>query len=322
MSGRMRGPDEKPGETLPSAYDMVSRDVGHLLRVGRQQHTAFRNADSPSLLTPTQFAVLLSLAGVPDINQRTVADLAALDESTVSELIHRLTRKGLVEARPDPDDGRRRMLRASRHAIDLVQADGRRLRLADELFLAPLSPAERSWLLTQLRLIAFSHVPDASTFHLAESADGIAITETNWAFGRLTRICMQVHATLWAEEIGTVLAPQGRSALEVLSAVGPLQQGELGEALSLVKASMAGLTTQLERFNYIEKKSHAHDRRRKVLRVTTRGRDALRLTLQPYENLSRRLLEPIEAHNQEPFLAVLRKVTLDRDESRSDISPA
>ncbi|WP_315974637.1 MarR family transcriptional regulator [Micromonospora sp. MA102] len=299
----------EPGQT---AHEWLAHDIGHVIRLGRQLHTAFKNADSPSLLTPAQFAVLLSLSRVPDIDQRTVADLAALDQSTVSQLVRRLIDKDLLTSRADPNDARRHILRASRAAVDLVESDGRRLRRADELFLAPLSPAERSWLLTQLRLIAFSRLPDASTYQLPESSDGIAIAETNWAFGRLIRLCLQLHDAFWAEEIGSIVTPVSHTALGVLAGTGPLEQGVLGEALSLDKASTAGLVSRMERDGLLEIRLHDGDRRRKVLRLTSRGRDTLKLTARPFACVSHRLLEPVRPDNRGHLLDVLRKVTVGR----------
>ncbi|WP_326837132.1 MarR family winged helix-turn-helix transcriptional regulator [Amycolatopsis rhabdoformis] len=311
QSGEPQGTGSAPN-VREIAREQLARNVGQLIRIGRQQHSAFKNLESPSILTPAQFAVLLALSRVPDIDQRAVSELAALDQSTVSDLVKRLRQRGLVSARPDPHDGRRRILRASAEAVDLVQADGRRLRQADELFLAPLSPAERSWFLRQLRLIAFSRVPDASTRSLPESTDGIAVAETNWAFGRLIRICLQQHAALWAEVIGTVLTPVSHAAVAVLSAAGAAEPGELSEALSLDKASMAALVARMERDDLVKPRPHEHDRRRKVLRVTPRGRDTLKLTAGPAEVVTERLLEPVEEYNRDRVLDVLRQLTFHR----------
>lgn len=301
---------------------MLAHDAGQLMRIGRQLHTAFKKAESRSALTPAQFAVLLSLSRVPDIDQRTISDLAALDQATVSDLVKRLIGRGLIESRPDPDDARRRILRASGEAVDLVQADGRRLRRADELFLAPLSATERSWFLSQLRQISFSRVPDASTYHLSESTDGIAIAETNWAFGRLIRICLQLHTALWTETIGTILTPVSHVAVEVLNAAGEAEQGVLGEALSLDKASTASLVARMQRDDFVEAVQHPRDRRRKLLRVTSRGRDVLRLTARPAAAVSRQLLEPVDEHNRIPLLDQLCRVTLGRDATVEAVSPA
>lgn len=82
-------------------------------------------------LTPRQYDLLAMIKGAPGGGETsTVGDLAPrmhLGQSTVTELVARAVKAGLVERRPSPDDGRVVVLRVTREGE-------RRLRAAaDEL---------------------------------------------------------------------------------------------------------------------------------------------------------------------------------------------
>lgn len=57
-------------------------------------------------LTLAQFGVLAQLQAVPDISQQMLADWLFVTKGNVVGLLNRLEGRGLVERRPDPEDGR------------------------------------------------------------------------------------------------------------------------------------------------------------------------------------------------------------------------
>ena len=62
-------------------------------------------------LTSVQFGVLLCLGHAPGgLAQSELGAQLHLDKATVTELVRRMGRRGLVRAQRDPDDGRRRIV--------------------------------------------------------------------------------------------------------------------------------------------------------------------------------------------------------------------
>ena len=57
-------------------------------------------------LTLAQFGVLAQLQAQPDLSQQALADWLSVSKGNMVGLLNRLEDRGLVERRPDPEDGR------------------------------------------------------------------------------------------------------------------------------------------------------------------------------------------------------------------------
>jgi DNA-binding MarR family transcriptional regulator len=127
---------------------------GHLARRLQQAHYLLWNTMVSEEITSPQFAVLNVLVAEPGLDQRTVGERVGLDRSTVAEVVSRLGRRGLLDKARDPGDGRRFLL----HATDEGARAHRRLAVRtarmNQVFLAPLSPAERAVFFDLLRRVA------------------------------------------------------------------------------------------------------------------------------------------------------------------------
>ena len=136
----------------------LDEQIGFLLRRANQRHLAIfaagmgTNTDGNGHdLTPMQWAVLAKLDEAGATSQNRLGRLAAMDGATVKGVVDRLTERGLVDTRADPDD--------RRHRVVVMTASGRRLvarsrptaAAITEETLRPLSPTERSALLALLR---------------------------------------------------------------------------------------------------------------------------------------------------------------------------
>ena len=111
----MTGADE-PSEMTPepsgTGQDAAVEAWVALVRAQRRAlervETALKAAGLPSL---TWYDALLELGRAPDgLRQGALEAAMLLEQYNVSRLIDRLTAAGLVDRRPDPDDGRARLL--------------------------------------------------------------------------------------------------------------------------------------------------------------------------------------------------------------------
>lgn len=137
-----------PGaEPLPE-YDLDFQ-VGFLMRVAMQRHTAIFMSNMIEDLTQTQFAVMAKLHEVGPCSQNHLGRLVYLDAATIKGVVDRLGLRGFVTTGSDPTDRRRR-------AVSLTEKGGRvidaAIRVAAEVTAKTLRPltAEEQRTLTRL----------------------------------------------------------------------------------------------------------------------------------------------------------------------------
>ena len=137
----------------PGGYRLEDQ-VGFQLRRASQRHGAIFAAHMLAELTPTQWAALVKLAERETVSQNLLGRETAMDAATIKGVVDRLQRRGLVETRPDPDDGRRMLIAITPEGKRLVEGGASRgLDISTET-LKPLKPAEQQLLLDLLKRIA------------------------------------------------------------------------------------------------------------------------------------------------------------------------
>jgi DNA-binding MarR family transcriptional regulator/NAD(P)-dependent dehydrogenase (short-subunit alcohol dehydrogenase family) len=127
---------------------------GHLIwRAYQLCWNLFAQEVSPLDITPVQEALLLVLASGGEIDQKSLAELVALDASTAGNVIGRLEKRGLITRKENASDRRARLVSVtakgealSRKLVPIAQ------RAADRL-LQPLSLVERSEFIRLMRKI-------------------------------------------------------------------------------------------------------------------------------------------------------------------------
>jgi MarR family transcriptional regulator, lower aerobic nicotinate degradation pathway regulator len=103
------------------------------------------------------FSMLAALEEFGPLSQADLGRSCGLDRSDVTAAVNDLQARGLLERRPDPHDRRRNtVLITDGGRAHLVQLE-RQVTAAQEKFLAPLSPVERSLLITLLTRLADHH---------------------------------------------------------------------------------------------------------------------------------------------------------------------
>ncbi len=92
----------------------------HTQRAARALARRFDNALKPLDLTNGQFSLMMALNRPEPVPMRPVADLLAMDRTTLTAAIKVLVRRGLVEVMPDPTDRRSRLTKLTQEGTTLL----------------------------------------------------------------------------------------------------------------------------------------------------------------------------------------------------------
>ena len=111
---------------------MLSNTLFHVIRVIYQEHTAQWSNVMPTLTKP-QYAVLESLDANGPLDQVSLGEASAIKRGTLTDMLARMERKGLIQRSPSLHDARQkqveitddglRMLAMARLAADKVNQD-------------------------------------------------------------------------------------------------------------------------------------------------------------------------------------------------------
>jgi DNA-binding MarR family transcriptional regulator len=103
----------KPSSPVPFETTLLVRDTClclHVQRAARALARRFDEAFRPFGLTNGQFSLMMSLNRPEPPTMGSVANLLAMDRTTLTAALKPLERRGLVAARPDEKDKRSRRL--------------------------------------------------------------------------------------------------------------------------------------------------------------------------------------------------------------------
>jgi len=131
---------------------------GHMIRRAQQAHTAHWLAEFGQELTGPQYAVLRIVALRDEtgaITQVRLGELAALDKATLSGVVDRMLRRGLLSPGADPGDKRVRLLRLTERGQELERSARPRVRRVQSQTAEPVAACDRAWLHDALVRLAF-----------------------------------------------------------------------------------------------------------------------------------------------------------------------
>jgi DNA-binding MarR family transcriptional regulator len=140
-------PTETPRRRRQASRYRLDEQVGFILRQAAQRHATIFAAIMVDDLTPTQFAALAKLVEVGPCSQNKLGRFTAMDGATIKGVIDRLTKRGLTETRPDPDDGRLLMVALTDEGRAVAERAIPAGASITEETLAPLTLEERGVLL-------------------------------------------------------------------------------------------------------------------------------------------------------------------------------
>ncbi len=104
-------------------------------------------------LTPTQFAALATILRHGDVSQNHLGRLTAMDPSTISLVVRKLRKLGLVTRGASSTDQRMVIITLTNKGVDYTLDRLAKSKEVGDLLLAPLSAAEQAMLLELLRRI-------------------------------------------------------------------------------------------------------------------------------------------------------------------------
>jgi DNA-binding MarR family transcriptional regulator len=168
--------DEATVQFTRSGYDLDMHPA-HLVRRAHQRATQhFQQVMDGDNLSPTQFAALATILRHGAISQNHLGRMTSMDPSTISVVVRKLMKDGLVRRKPSTRDQRLTILMLTDRGQDFTLA---RLALSIEVgrrLLSPLDPREAALFLSLLRRICAEEA-DAP----ADPAPAEAVPETEGA---------------------------------------------------------------------------------------------------------------------------------------------
>ena len=132
-------------------YDF-EQTIGFLLAKAHQRgYALFKERLTPFRLTPQQFGLLAFLWKQDALTQAELSDTTGIDRTTIGGLIDRLTKDGLVQRTPHPDDRRAYRICLTERGKSIENELCPLAREVRERFLAVLSPDEQETLWALLK---------------------------------------------------------------------------------------------------------------------------------------------------------------------------
>jgi DNA-binding MarR family transcriptional regulator len=122
---------------------VLDEQVGFLMRVAMQRHTAIFTAHMVDSLTQTQFAALAKLHEVGPCSQNHLGRLIYLDAATIKGVVDRLSGRGFVSALADQKDRRRRAVALTERGREVTEAAMHKATEITAATLAPLTGEEQ-----------------------------------------------------------------------------------------------------------------------------------------------------------------------------------
>jgi DNA-binding MarR family transcriptional regulator len=130
---------------------VLDEQVGFLLRVAMQRHTAIFMSRMIAGLTQTQFAALAKLHETGPCSQNQLGRLIFLDAATTKGVVDRLAARRLITALPDPHDHRRRAIALTKIGRSVAAKATQVARRITHETLVPLTAAEQRSVLRLLK---------------------------------------------------------------------------------------------------------------------------------------------------------------------------
>ncbi len=125
--------------------------------------------------------------------------------------------------------------------------------------------------------------------------------------GYLLRRSQQVHTDAWSRTVAQVTGPQ-YAVLVAIEGWPGADQKRVGQLASLDKSTVAGIVARLVEYGWVDRLSDPKDRRRRLLKLGTRGGNELAAVTQSARVVQKQLLSPLPVAEHDVFIDALASV--------------
>jgi DNA-binding MarR family transcriptional regulator len=150
MDARERHSNLDQGRLEEGIY-LVEEQIGFLLRVAFQYHTAIFTLHMVADLTQTQYATLSHIHTCLTCSQADLVSAIELDSATINGVVSRMRARGLLAIAADPSDRRRQFLSLTTKGKKVMEQAESVGSIVSEKTLELLTPTE------QMRLVHLLH---------------------------------------------------------------------------------------------------------------------------------------------------------------------
>jgi DNA-binding MarR family transcriptional regulator len=112
-------------------------------------------------LTLRQLAIMTAISREENLSQTDLVTITGIDRSTVAGIVSRLIRKGLLDRRRSPDDGRAYCVKLSKRGQKAVAGADRLYTRIEKKLLSGVPATEASQFITTLKSIVSAQSEDA-----------------------------------------------------------------------------------------------------------------------------------------------------------------
>ncbi len=142
----------------------LQRSVIHLLRRVDQCATQLYSTETTDTdLTLRQLAILTAISRQENLSQTDLVAITGIDRSTVAGIVSRLLRKGLLDRKRSPHDGRAYCVRLSKKGQNAIAGADRIFSRLEKKLLAGVPASEANQFASILLTILSAHADDTIT---------------------------------------------------------------------------------------------------------------------------------------------------------------
>jgi DNA-binding MarR family transcriptional regulator len=152
---RMNQPADTSGVADGNVEVLGFDAPGHLVRRSQQIHTSIWSDEFHGEITGPQYAAMHVLSHEPRLNQNRLGEIAALDKSTLADIMGRLEARGWLSRETDSGDGRSRLVALTSAGRQAVAVTSPRVAQVQRALLQPLADPDRGELIYEMGLLAF-----------------------------------------------------------------------------------------------------------------------------------------------------------------------
>lgn len=113
--------DRGSAADLETQEYFVEEQIGFLLRIAFQHHTAIFMSQMVANLTQTQFATLSRIHRCGECSQADLVEALEIDSATINGVVSRMRARGLLGIATDPSDRRRQFLSLTPEGREVIE---------------------------------------------------------------------------------------------------------------------------------------------------------------------------------------------------------